>query len=210
MKHLIAWPALAALAALAGCGGLLQTHEAAPVVYTLHAVPPPPAPAAVAATLVIARPAARPGLDTERIAVLLPDHRLDAYAGASWRAPLPRLVEALLVDSFRAAGGWRAVVTERSAFPGRYLLQTEITEFGAEYAEAGRAPLVRVTLRGELGLAAERRLVASIEGRAEVRAAADHQRDVAAAFETAAGQAIASLIAAADAAALAAEAPAPH
>ena len=210
MRHPIRWPALAALAALAGCGGLLQTHEAAPVVYTLHAVPPPPAPAAVAATLVIARPVARPGLDTHRIAVLLPERRLDAYAGASWASPLPQLVEALLVDSFRAAGGWRAVVTERSAFPGRYLLQTEITDFAADYAEPGHAPLVRVVLRGELGLAAERRLVASVAGRAEVRAAADRQHDVAAAFEAAAGQAIAQLVAAADAAALAAEAPAPR
>jgi ABC-type uncharacterized transport system auxiliary subunit len=210
MKHLIRWPALALVAVLAACGGVFQTHESMPVVYTLHAAAPAAAPAAVAATLVVARPVARPGLDSERIAVRLPDRRLDAYAGASWSAPPPRLVEALLIDAFRGAGGWRAVVTEQSAFPGRYLLQTEITDFAADYAAPGGAPLVRVALRGELGLTAERRLIASVEGRGEVRAAADRQREVAAAFEAAAARAVAELVAAADAAALAAEAPPPR
>jgi cholesterol transport system auxiliary component len=206
MKHLIRWPVLALVVALAACSGIFQTHETAPVVYTLRAAAPAAAPAAGAATLVVARPTARPGLDTQRIAVRLPDRRLDGFAGAIWSAPLPRLVEALLIDSFRGAGGWRAVVTEQSAFPGRYLLQTEITDFAADYADGG-APLVRVALRGELGVTAERRLVASVAGRAEVRAAADRQHDVAAAFEAAAQQAIAELVAAADAAASAAEAP---
>ena len=212
MKQRRPWPALAGVAgfaALAACGGLLQTREAAPLGYTLHAGPVTPAPAAVGATLMIARPGARAGLEGERLAVRLPDQRLDYYAGASWRGPLPRLVEALLVDAFRAAGGWRAVITERSAFAGRYLLQIEITDFAADYSAASAAPLVRVALRGELGLAAERRLVASVEGSAEVRAAADRQRDVVAAFEAAATAAIGKLIAATDAAALAAEASKP-
>jgi cholesterol transport system auxiliary component len=207
MKHLIRCAALAPLVALAACGGVLQTHETAPVVYALAAPAVAKAPATVAATLLLARPVARPGLDSERIAVRLPDRRLDAYAGARWSAPLPRLVEALLLDSFRSAGGWRTVVTEQSAFSGRYLLQTEILDFAADYAAGGGAPLVRVVLRGELGLAAERRLVASVEGHGEARADADRQRDVAAAFEAAAGAAVAELVAAADAAALAAEAP---
>jgi cholesterol transport system auxiliary component len=209
MKHLMRWSALALVAALAACGAVFQSHEGAPLVYTLRAAAPAPAPAALAATLVVARPVARPGLDSERIAVRLPDRRLDAYAGARWSAPLPRLAEALLVDSFRGAGAWAAVVTEQSAFPGRYLLQTEITDFAADYETGDGAPMVRVALRGELGVAAERRLVASVEGRGEVRAAADRQHDVAAAFEAAAAHAIAELVAAADAAALAAEAPQP-
>jgi len=204
-------PSLALLlgaAAVAGCSGLFQTHESPATVYTLGAAAPPAAaPAAVAATLVVARPVARAGLDSERIAVRLRDLRLDAYAGASWSAPPPRLVEALLVDGFRGAGGWRAVVTEQSAFAGRYLLQTEIADFTADYADGGAAPLVRVVLRGQLGVAAERRLIASVEGHGEVRAAADRQREVVAAFEAAAARAVAELVAAADAAALAAEAP---
>jgi len=210
MKHGLRPLPLALVAALAACS-TFQTHEHSPVVYTLRAAAPAPAaaPATLEATLVVARPTARPGLDSERIAVRLPDRQLDAYAGARWSAPLPRLVEALLIDSFRGAGGWRTVVSEQSAFPGRYLLQTEITDFAADYAAGGEAPLVRVALRGELGLSAERRLVASVAGHGEARAAADRQRDVAAAVEAAAAAAIAELVAAADAAALGAEAPPP-
>ncbi len=208
MKRATRWSAVALVAALAACS-MFQSHESAPVIYTLRAATPATAPAVLDATLIVARPVARPGLDSERMAVRLPDLRLDAYAGARWSAPLPRLIEALLVDSFRSAGGWRSVVTEQSAFPGRDLLQTEILDFAADYAAGGGAPLVRVALRGELGLIAERRLVANVEGRGEMRAAADRQRDVAAAFEAAAAAALAELVAAADAAALAAEAVAP-
>jgi cholesterol transport system auxiliary component len=209
MKHLRLWPALAALAGLTACGGLFKTHEPVPVIYTLRAAPAPAAPAVVDATLLVARPIARPGLDSERMAVLLSNRRLDSYSGAHWSAPVPRVVEGLLVDAFRSTGAWRAVVNDRSAFPGRYLLQTEITEFAADYAESGAAPLVRVALRGELGLVSERRLVANVAGSAEVRAAADRQHDVAAAFEAACDAAIGKLVAAADAAALAAEAARP-
>ena len=56
MKPAIRWPALGLVAALAGCGGLFQTREVAPVVYTLRAAPPAAAPATLAATLVVARP----------------------------------------------------------------------------------------------------------------------------------------------------------
>ncbi len=170
---------------------MFQSHATAPVVYALRAPCRRRRAGFGRRDARRRRPVARPGLDTERIAVRLPDRRLDAYAGASWSAPLPQLVEALLVDAFRAAGGWRAVVAEQSAFAGRYLLQTEITDFSADYAEPGGAPLVRVALRGELG--PRRRAAAGRERRGprEVRAAADRQREVAAAFEAAAAQAVA-------------------
>ncbi|MBS0376694.1 MAG: membrane integrity-associated transporter subunit PqiC [Proteobacteria bacterium] len=201
------WILLGAALGLAGCGGLFQTHETPHAVYVLRPPAPPPAGRApLAATLVVARPRAAPGLDGERIVVRLPDRRLDAYAGAEWGAPVPALVEALLVDAFRGAGGWQAVVTEESAFPGRYLLQTEVADFAAAYGGAGGAPTVHVVIRGELGLVGERRLVASLEARGEALAAADRQREVAAAFEAATGQALAALVAAADAAALGADA----
>jgi ABC-type uncharacterized transport system auxiliary subunit len=202
------------LVALAGCGSLFQSHQLLPTVYRLNAVPVAAAPAVVGATLMIARPVARPGLEGDRIAVTLPDHRLDNYATGRWPGPLPRIVEALLVDGFRSAGGWQAVVTDRSGFAARYVLQTEVQEFAADYAAVGAAPVARVTLRGELGIAAERRLVASAAASAAVPAAADRAHDVAAAFEAAYAEAAAKLIAAIDAAALAAEqarpAPAAH
>jgi cholesterol transport system auxiliary component len=193
--------------ALAACSGVFRSHEAPPVVYELRAGALAPAPGRVAATLVVARPRTRPGLDSDRIAVTLPDRRLDVYVGTRWSAPLPVLVESLLIEGLRSSGGWQAVVPERSQFGGRYVLQTEIGAFEADYTGGAGAPTVRVRLRGELGLALERRLVASAEGGAAVTAAADRQREVTAAFEAAYREAAAQLIAAIDAAALATERP---
>ncbi|HXQ64331.1 MAG TPA: ABC-type transport auxiliary lipoprotein family protein [Steroidobacteraceae bacterium] len=191
--------------ALAACSGVFQSHESVQSVYELRGAAVEPAAERVPATLVVARPRARPGLDTDRIAVTLPGRRLDAYAGGRWSASLPLLVEALLIESFRSSGGWQAVVPERSQFGGKYLLQTEIGEFEADYAGGRAAPTVRVRLRGELGLVGDRRLVAGAEGSATAVAAADRQGEVIAAFEAAYAAAAAQLVAAIDAAARAAE-----
>jgi cholesterol transport system auxiliary component len=198
---------IASAVVLAACSGMFQSHQSLPAVYELKAAAVAPAPQRLAATLLVARPRARPGLDTGRIAVTLPDLRLDAYAGSRWSASLPLLVEALLIDSLRSSGGWQAVVPERSQFGGKYLLQTEIREFEADYSGGSGAPTVRVRLRGDLGLVGERRLVASAEGSATAAAAADRQREVVAAFEAAYAVAAAQLVGAIDAAALAAERP---
>jgi len=187
---------------LGACSGL-KSHQPAPEVYVLRARPVPAAPRTVEATLVIARPSARPGLDGDRIAVTMADRRVDAYAGGRWSAALPRVVESLLLDGFRGAGGFKAVLTERGAFTGRYLLQVEVTEFAADYRGQGGPPVARVALRGELGVSGTRQLLASVSGSAAVPATADRQREVAAAFEAAYATAAEQLIAAVDAAALA-------
>ncbi len=201
MNRLVRLAASAALLPLAACGSLFQSHAAPEVVYELKAGTPPAATTRLAATLLVARPRARPGLDSDRIAVTLPGERLDAYGGARWSAPLPELVESLLIEELRAAGGWQSVVGARDAFGGRYLLEVDIEAFEADYAAAGSAPSVRVRLSGQLGLESERRLLATVEGSASVAAGADRQREVLAAFGRAFADASAQLIAAADAAA---------
>jgi ABC-type uncharacterized transport system auxiliary subunit len=194
---------VAAAAALAACGGLLQSHEVELTVYELNATAPPAAATRLTATLSVARPRARPGLDSDRIAVTLAGQRLDAIGGSRWSAPLPDLVQALLIDGLRDAGGWQAVVTERDAFRGRYLLESDVEAFEAEYPQSGAAPTVRVKLSGQLGLSAERRLIATVAGSASVKAGADRQREVVAAFERAYNDAAQQLIAAIDSAAAA-------
>jgi ABC-type uncharacterized transport system auxiliary subunit len=191
------------LVLLAGCGGTFQSHDVAPDVYVLRGRALPPAPRPIDATLVIARPTARPGLDGERIAVTLPDHRIDGYAHGRWGAELPRIVQGLLLDAFRGAAGFHSVVADQGAFSGRYLLEVEVQEFAADYADRGSVPVVHVTLRGQLGVLGNRVPIADVTGSATVPAGADRQRDVAAAFEAAAAEATAQLVAAVDAAAAA-------
>ena len=194
--------ALAAVVALGGCAATFHSHEPLPSTYTLRARAAGKAVGTpLAATLVIAQPTTRPGFDTDRIVVTLPDRRVDAYAGARWSAPVPELVEGLLLDGFRNAGGFHAVVTERSAFGGRYLLQLEIDEFAADYGVVGGLPVARVALHGEIGVSGERHLIGVVAGSAAVAASADRQREVAAAFEAACADAAEQVIAAVNAAA---------
>lgn len=198
-------PSLAFLTALllTACGGLFRTQEVMPTVYELRAATIPVAARRLPHTLLVARPRTRPGLDSDRIAVTLADQRLDAYGNSRWSASLPALVESLLIEDLRSSAGWQAVVPERSAFGGRYLLQPEIESFEADYSGGGSVPTIRVHLRAELGLVAERRLVAVIEGSSAVPARADHQRDVTVAFAAAYADAAQQLIAAVNAAAAA-------
>lgn len=203
-------PALVALALavpLAGCGGLFVTR--APPVLTYTPADPTDAPLAprVDGVLVVARPDAGPGLDSDGIAVALPGHRLDVLSGARWSAPVPELVQAYLVRALSARGGFRAVVSDRSAFTGEFLLQTEVRAFTAEYAARGEPPRIRVWLHGELGRAHERSLLASVEATGEAQATEDRQAAVIAAFEVALAAAAHDLGAQAHAAALAAPAP---
>jgi ABC-type uncharacterized transport system auxiliary subunit len=205
LRHLV----LITACACGGCSGLFASHQPAPTVYALRAATPAPAGASPAsrieATLVVARPRARPGFDSDRIAVAFADHRVDAYAGTRWQAPLPDMLEALLVDRLRAGGAFTTVIGEHSGFLGRYLLQAEIREFTADYAAGGAAPVVRVTLGGEFGTAAGTGHPASIAGHGEVRALADRQRAVIAAFQAACEEALGELVAGVEAAGAAAE-----
>jgi cholesterol transport system auxiliary component len=181
--------AAAAAPLLVGCGSLLGSDVPADLAYHLRPSAGEALAPTIPAELVVMRPLARPGLDTDRIVVALPDRRLDSYRGSRWSAPLPDLVQSLLLDELRGRSGWRTVLPDRGEFRGAYVLQTEVRDFQAEYASAGAAPMVRVTLLGQLGRAPERSPVGSAAASGEQRAASNRMSDVAAAFEAAYAQA---------------------
>jgi ABC-type uncharacterized transport system auxiliary subunit len=170
---------------MAACGGLTsrttpaETYRLTPIVVSVG-------PQHADGALVVARPVARPGLDGDRMAVTLPDHRVDAYAGARWIGPLPTLTEGLLLDALRGRGVAPAVLSERDGFAGKYRLQTEILTFSADYGAEHSPPTVRVALRGQLGLdAGTRRILGEVSGQGEARAVADRRGAVAEAFQAA-------------------------
>jgi cholesterol transport system auxiliary component len=189
---------------LAGCSGLFETKGVAETVYELRAPAAAPLSPPIAGEIVVLRPLARPGLDTDRIVVTLPDRRLDAYRGARWSAPAPDLVQSMLLEGLRARTAWQTVLPDRGEFRGRYALQTELRDFQADYAEEGAAPTVHVTLRGDLGRAPERVPIVSAVGSGEARATSNRMRDVAAAFESAYAAAATQLVDAIHAGAVAA------
>jgi cholesterol transport system auxiliary component len=180
--------------ALAGCGGLLDSKMAAPQSYVLRL--PPPAPQAGEATLgsvMVQRPDAGPGLNSDRIALVREGGRFDFFAAARWAAPAPDLVESVLVDSLRATGRYSAVMDDASPFAPHYDLRVTLRRFEADYT-AGGAPIVHVVLDCTLGRRRDRQLLASFTAQGSARAEANRLGAVIAAFEAASAAAVGQLL----------------
>ena len=170
----------------AGCAsGAFNSERPASQLYVISAGEPgTPAAQVLPVDLAVARPLPRPGLDTERIAVRYSDRRFDYYAAARWGAEAADVVQNLLIDSLRASGGLRTVHGHLSSFASQFVLETELRDFQAEYAD-GDQPTVRVTLVCTVGRVRDRAALATFTSSSAVRAEDNSQRAVVAAFEAA-------------------------
>jgi cholesterol transport system auxiliary component len=165
---------------LAACtGSLFQSKAVPPVVYLLSPIAGSPAgdPAAPGAPkipvdLAILRPKLRPGLESDRIAVLYPDRHLDYFAGARWSGPLGEVLQDLAVQEFRNHANLRSVsAADASMFASAYWLEIEVADFQAQYASAATAPTVHVHFLARLGSSGDRRILAQFEANAQQPAA---------------------------------------
>jgi len=187
--------ALALVCALSACSGSLFSSKApAPAIYLLSAHAGTPGPA-IAADLTVQKVQVRAGLDTDRIAVLYPDRRLDYYAGARWSAPLDEVVQDLVLQSFRARANLRSVSSDASLFTAGYWLEIEVTDFQAEYAAGETRPKVHVRISARMGKATDRRVLNRFEASATQEAADNRLTAIVAAYELAAGAALAEIVA---------------
>jgi cholesterol transport system auxiliary component len=179
--------------ALAGCGGVFESRLAAPQTYVLR-LPPPPTTAteATVGSVLVRRPEAGPGLDSNRIALLRSDRRFDFFAASLWAAPAPDVVESVVVDALRATGTFAAVFDDAAPFAPGYDLRITMRRFEADYT-AGEAPTVHVVLDCTLGRHRDRALLASFTAQGSARAEADRVGAVVAAFETATNSAVGEL-----------------
>ena len=185
---------------LGGCGGLLETTIPAPQAYVLRLAPraaasPPETPYG---TVMLQRPEAGPGLDSDRIALLRSDNRFDFYAASRWAAPAPDLVESLILDALRANGSFAAVFDDTSPYAPRYSLRVTMRRFEADYSSeaggsGGRAPTVYVVLDCTLGRHRDRELLASFTAQGSAVAGEDRLTAVVAAFDAASAAAMAQL-----------------
>jgi ABC-type uncharacterized transport system auxiliary subunit len=200
---------IGALAGAGGCtGSLFQSKTPALATYLLSADLSPGSPGAagaatplagplksVAADLAVQRPRVRAGLETDRIAVLYPDRRLDYFADARWSGPLDQVVQDLTVQAFETGAHLRTVAAESSEFPSGYWLEMQVAEFQAEYAAAGAAPTVNVHLLARLGAAGDRRVMATFDALARRSAADNRLSDIVDAYERAADSALGQIVA---------------
>jgi cholesterol transport system auxiliary component len=188
---------------LAACtGSLFRSHAASPTAYMLSAGRPAPgAPAAggpaaeIPVDLAVLKPKARAGLESDRIAVLYPDRRLDYFADARWSGPLGEVLQELAVQEFHSHAHLRTVSGDASVFASAYWLEIEITDFQAEYTSAAALPTVRVSLRARLGSSGDRHLVGQFSATAQKPAAENRLSSIVDAFASAADASLAEIAA---------------
>jgi ABC-type uncharacterized transport system auxiliary subunit len=187
--------------ALAGCGGsFFQTKAAPPKMYLLSA--PKPAVAAVSeaapqipADLAVLKPRVRAGLDTDRIAALYPDRRLEYFADARWSGTLDEVIQELAVQEFHSTAKLRNVSADTSAFASAYWLEIEVSDFQAEYSASAAAPSVHVRFLARLGSSTSRQILARFEASAQEAAADNRLSAIIDAYNRAADKALAELVA---------------
>ena len=199
MSRLLQLTAFVALA-LTGCGGsLFQTKAAPPTLYLLSARAVPPAagadPAQIPVDLAVLKPRVRAGLDTDRIAALYPDRRLEYFGGARWSGSLDEVIQQLAVQQFHATANLRNVSADGSVFASDYWLEIEVTNFQAEYSAAAAAPVVHVHFLARVGSSADRHVLATLEANAEQAASDNRLSAIVAAYNRAAENALAEIIA---------------
>ncbi len=180
--------------ALSGCGSLLDSTIPAPQSYVLRLpATAPPAAAGTAGSVLLLRPEAGPGLESERIALLRSDQRFDFYAASLWAAPAPDIVESVMVDALRATGTFSAVFDDSAPYAPRYNLRCALRRFEADYTTGGSAPTIFVVLDCTLGRHRDRELLASFSAQGSAVAAEDRLDEVVAAFQTATATAMSDL-----------------
>lgn len=193
---------------LSGCSGVFDSSIAAPQTYVLRLPPvaPPAEQSPGAGSVLVQRPEAGPGLDSDRIVLLRSDRRFDLYAASRWAAPTPDVVASVVVDALRGTGAFSAVFDDSSPFAPRYDLRISIRRFEADYTQGRGAPTVHVVLDCTLGRHRDRTLLASFTARGSANASEDRLAAIVAAFEGATSSAldeltrVATATAAADAA----------
>jgi ABC-type uncharacterized transport system auxiliary subunit len=198
MKSWIA--GLLAALTISGCGSLLESGLPADQAYVLR--PPArerapdagaPSAAGPAGSLLLQRPQAGPGLDTDRIVLLRSDSRFDFYAASRWAAPAPDMLGSFIVDGLRAGGAFAAVFDDTSPYAPSYNLRCTLRRFESDYTKGGGAPTVFVALDCTLGRHRDRELLASFSAQGSAVARADRLNDVVAAFDAATSAAVTEL-----------------
>jgi cholesterol transport system auxiliary component len=188
-------PLVSWLLALTGCSGVFDSSLPSPQAYILR-LPPraqPAVDAAAAGSLLVQRPLAGPGLESERIALLRSDRRFDFYAASRWAAPAPDLLESVLVDALRQSGLFSSVFDDSAPYAPHYNLRVAVRRFEADYTSGARTPTVYVVLDCTLGRHRDRNLLASFTAQGSALANDDRLSAVVAAFETATAAAVGEL-----------------
>ncbi len=186
--------------ALAGCGSLFQSKMPPTSMYLLSVKTGAAVGAEVPVDLAVLKPQVRTGLNTDLIAALYPDRRLDYFAQARWSGPLDEVVHDLALQAFRAYANLRTVQSQASVFGSSYWLEINVADFQAEYpAGAGAggngAPTIHVHLLGSVVASADRQVLGRFEADVRQPAAENRLTAIVEAYNQAADTALAKIVA---------------
>ncbi len=188
--------ALLSASFLAGCSGLGILSQAAEPndIYLLT-------PKSTFATslptlrqqLVVEEPTATAAVDTDRIAVQPTPLEIQYLPDSRWVDRAPRIVQALLIESFENTGKVGAVGPSVVALRPDYLIVTDLREFQAHVVPGGpdeNALDVRVRLNIKVVDAFDDRIIASSSFEEITRSESDEMPGIAYAFDEALGDAM--------------------
>ena len=143
-------------------------------------------------SLVVDRPTIVPSIDTVRIA-RTSGIEVEYYADATWVDRPAAMIEPLIIQSFQNSGAIEVVAGRRSDVRPDFMLQTNITAFQAQQADAG-PPVARVVISARLMTMPKREVAGTTEIGRSVPAQADDLPAIAAAFDDALGKVLKRLV----------------
>mgnify|MGYP002629929880 CR=1 FL=1 len=188
--------AMAALAALSGCGGSILPGMTAepPQLYILTPkstfsknLPK------VDWQLTIDKPIAQAGLATARIALRQDPISLEYYARANWIDTAPLMIQTLLVESFENSKSIISVGRQSVTLRADYSLLTELREFQAEYDGAG-APKAHVRINAKLVKMPQRVIIGTLTVERIQEADSGDMKAVVGAFDMALGKTLKRIV----------------
>jgi ABC-type uncharacterized transport system auxiliary subunit len=181
------------VALLTACSGGLRSGAPPEQIYVLHASAATTG-TPLARVLAVPRPAVHPGLDTDRIALLRAGNELDYYAASRWGEALPRVVEAMALQSLQAGEGFVTTLSaERVALRGDFELLLTVRRFEAEYVAAEAMPHAQVAFDCVLVTGLPRRVLGRCDAAATQSAADNRMSEIVAALDVAAQRAMAEV-----------------
>jgi cholesterol transport system auxiliary component len=129
---------LAALLVLSA-GGCIGGGDSIEAIYTLDAPQAPRVGAGTSSQLLVPEPRAIGALDTEKIAVRPTAATLAYYPAVAWPDTAPKVLQAILLETFQNTGNVRAVGLPGQSLLINYQIVTEVRAFQAETFGGDRA-----------------------------------------------------------------------
>lgn len=155
--------------------------------------------------LLVETPISPAGLNTARIALQDSPIELRYFGQANWTDFAPKMVQALMIESFENSGRIVSVGREQIGLRSDFILKAELREFQAEYENRlpanatalgpnEAAPWVRVRVNLKMVKMPQREIVATETFERRLRASANTMTEIIAAFDEALGKTLKSAV----------------